>query len=101
MSQEKQETQSGASTIKDEVLEPYFIGRDQYCYTIYETIQSSESPGKTYVKSWGHYSQLDTCLKNIAKMIVHKQKEFNSLKEYMNAWVNIQEQFNQTLSKYE
>lgn len=101
MSQEKQETQSGASTIKDEVLEPYYIGRDHYCYTVYETVNSTESPGKTYIKSWGHFGRLDAALKSVAKMQVHKQKEFNSLKEYIDMWVDIQEKFNQTLNKYE
>jgi hypothetical protein len=101
MSQEKQESQSGTSTIKDDVLEPYFIGRDHYCYTVYETVNSTESPGKTYIKSWGHFGRLDTALKSVAKMKVHKQKEFNSLKEYINVWVDIQEKFNQTLNKYE
>ena len=28
--------------IKDELLEPYFIGKDAYCYTAYEVITPQE-----------------------------------------------------------
>jgi len=98
MSQEKQEAQSGTSTIRDEVLEPYFIGKDHYCYTVYENVTSSESPNKTYVKSWGHFGKLDAALKSVAQMKVHKKKDFNSLQEYIKEWTDIQEEFNQKLS---
>jgi hypothetical protein len=94
----EQESSSGASVIKDEVLEPFFISRDNYCYTVYENIKSSETPGNVYLKTHGHFSDLEPCLKSIAKMKIHKKKEFSSLKEYIGEWVEIQEQFNKQLS---
>ena len=65
MSQEKPEQLSSITLIKDKVMEPYFIGKDHYCYTIYENVESSESPGKTYLKQWGHFTNLSSCLKGI------------------------------------
>ncbi len=97
MSKENEQL-SSLSLIKDEVMEPYFIGRDNHCYTVYENVVSSETPGNTYLKTHGHHSNLDSCIKSIAKLKVHKRKEFNSLQEYLGEWVNIQEQFNKQLS---
>lgn len=98
MSQEKPEQLSSITLIKDKVMEPYFIGKDHYCYTIYENVESSESPGKTYLKQWGHYTNLGSCLKGVAKMKISKVKEFTSLNEYISAWTDLQEKFNQTIN---
>ena len=98
MSQEKPEQLSSITFIKDKVMEPYFIGKDQYCYTIYENVESSESPGKTYLKQWGHFTNLSSCLKGITKMKINKAKEYNSLKEYISAWDDLQEKFNKSIN---
>ena len=36
MTKEKEE--SAITTIRDPRIEPYFIGKDSHCYTVYETI---------------------------------------------------------------
>ncbi len=97
MSQQKQEL-SSVTLIKDPILEPYFIGKDTYCYTVYENAVSSESPNKTYLRSWGHHNNLGSCLKGIARLKLSKTKEYNSIREYISEWNSIQEKFEQLVN---
>ena len=59
--------------IKDSLLEPYFIGKDAYCYTAYEVITPQKkylekgSEGKNYEKPIGHYSDFGSALTAIMK----------------------------------
>jgi hypothetical protein len=84
--------------IKDPVLEPFYISKDQYCYTVMEVITPEEknlgrfgnkgnkNEGKDYEKPLGHYSNLASALKKIAKSKLDKKPEYNSIKEYINTW---------------
>ena len=92
--------------IKDELLEPYFIGKDAYCYTAYEMITPQEkyldegSLGKNYEKPIGHYSNFGSALESIMKAQLNvKNKEYSSIQEYLNEWNAIQEKLNQIKEK--
>ena len=59
--------------IRDPLLEPYFIGKDAYCYTAYEVITPQKkylekgSLGKDYEKPIGHYKDFGNALEAIMK----------------------------------
>jgi hypothetical protein len=82
--------------IKDQILEPYFIERDQYCYTVYETVvpqrkhwKKSEL-GESYDKALGYYSSFGSAVKTILDLKVNKEgKTFNSLQEYLKEWEEV------------
>ena len=78
-------------TIKDPVLEPYYIGRDSHCYTVYEIVTPQEkylekgSEGKPYEKAIGHYSSLAGALKKIARFKLDlPDRTYHSVKEYID-----------------
>ncbi len=92
MNKEKEE--SNQKTIKDPLIEPYFIGVDSYCYTIYENVVPNpkyENSGKTYIKTVGYYSNFDSCLEKISKNLANS-KNYSSIKEYMNEFNQIKNQ---------
>ncbi len=78
--------------IKDPVLEPFFLSKDQYCYTVYETVTpdpanlEAGSKGKDYQKALGYYTKLSHALNAIAKSKLDHKAEYNSIKEYIQEW---------------
>ena len=80
--------------IKDPVLEPYYIGRDSHCYTVYEVItpdsdrlRSKSSKGENYEKPVAHYSKFGSALNKVAECQLHNSKEnYDSVKEYLDRW---------------
>ena len=97
---DKKEEFSSLTIIRDPKIEPYFIGKDSYCYTVYQTITpdtkytEGNKPGKDYTKALGHYSSFGSCLKSIAKNKVDDNKNYNSIQEYI-------EMFNQVTKEIE
>lgn len=94
--------------IKDPALEPFFISKDQYCYTVYENVTPDPenlekgAKGKEYQKAVGHYGKFQYALKCIAKQkLNYKNTQYNSIKEYMNQWNQLQEEIEQLLNKLE
>lgn len=84
------------SKITDPLLEPYFIGRDTHCYTVYEVVTPQEkyleegSKGKNYEKPLGHYANFNTALHKVAKEKLHGKKDhYKSIKEYIEEWDQI------------
>jgi hypothetical protein len=82
--------------IKDDLLEPYFIGKDAYCYTAYEVITPQKkylaegSEGKNYEKPIGHYGDFGSALEAIMKAQLNvKNKKYSSIQEYLNKWNEI------------
>ena len=99
MTKEKEKL-SSITVIRDPKIEPYFIGKDAYCYTVYETITpdvrytKNNKPGKEYTKALGHYSSFGNCLKTIARNKVNDKKSYNSIKEYIDMFKQVQEEIN-------
>lgn len=90
--------------IKDELLEPFFVNRDSYCYTVYETITpqkkhwNKEELGGCYEKPQGHFSSFEGAVKFILESKVNQDgKIFSSLKEYLNEWKILREEIFSTL----
>jgi hypothetical protein len=92
------------ATIKDPILEPFYIGKDNYCYTVYEVVTPDAknlekgSKGKIYEKPIGHYSKFATALECAAKAkVANGDQVYSSVKEYIESWNEIQEQIKQLL----
>ena len=77
--------------INDPVMEPYFISMDDNCMTVNIKITPDarySDSGKEYNKIVGHYSNLGSALKSIAKDKANS-KSYDSLQEYMSEYNNI------------
>jgi len=83
--------------ITDPLLEPYFIGKDTYCYTVYESVAPKKTragtvlkegeSGEVYEKPQGHYSSFGAALQKIAKEKLNNEKpHYASIKEYVERW---------------
>lgn len=86
--------------IKDPILEPFYIALEQYCFTAFEKITPDpkySTSGKVYEKALGHYSKLSSCLEAISKSKANN-KNYDSLKEYINEYNKINKQLQQTIS---
>ena len=89
MTKEKEYTR----TITDPVMEPYFISVDDNCMTVNIKVMPDArytDSGKEYVKVIGHYSNLATALKSIAKDKTNSQS-YDSLQDYMQEYNSITE----------
>jgi hypothetical protein len=94
------------TTIRDEALEPFYIQKDQYCYTIFESIKPTgkgarkSKNGENYTKSHGHYGNFGSAVKEIGKHKLNSQdKDYSSIKEYLNDWVKIQEEIKELIKQ--
>ena len=84
MSTEKEYTRF----INDPVMEPYFISMDDNCMTVNIRIIPDArytDSGKEYTKIIGHYSNLASALKSIAKDKVNS-KSYNSIQSYIEEY---------------
>jgi hypothetical protein len=88
---------SNNTTIKDPLLEPYFIGKDAHCYTVYEAVSPKKTRAGTalkkgdkvvvYEKPQGHYGTFGSALQKVAKLkLDQKGNSYNSIKEYIEEW---------------
>lgn len=83
-------------TISDPLLEPFFITRDDYCFTVNERIIPnkahfrSKEGGKEYFKPQGYYPKLEQALVKIAELKIYTEKELNSLQKLINKYLDIQ-----------
>ena len=61
-------------TITDPLLEPFFITKDEYSYTVKQNVTSdashfrSKGTGKTYEKSLYYYADFEQALEKIAEL---------------------------------
>ncbi len=96
MLKEKEESTSSITIIRDPKIEPYYIGKDAYCYTVYQLVTpdtkytENNQPGKDYSKPIGHYSSFGSCLKTIARNKINDKKSYSSIKEYIERFEQIQ-----------
>jgi Tfp pilus assembly protein PilF len=75
-------------TIEDEIIDPYYITMDDYCYTLNEDL--SKKKDKTYTKKLGHFRNFDSLLERIA---THKTNKYSylSIREYIKQYKEIKE----------
>jgi len=96
MSTEKEYTRF----INDPVMEPYFISMDDNCMTVNLRVMPDSrysDSKKEYVKIIGHYSNLTSALKSIAKDKTNS-KSYDSLQGYIEEYKSIVESLNNTIN---
>lgn len=90
------------TTIKDPVLAPYHITKDNNGYSVVETVTPQAkylekgSAGKDYEKAVCYPSTLGGCLKKIAELKLNTGKEYQSIREYLNEYNDVYEEISQT-----
>jgi hypothetical protein len=92
--------------IKDPTLEPFYISKDKYCYTVIELITPTRTRGSStkqkepYEKSIGHYTHINHALKAIAKgRLTSPPKLYNSIKDYLSYYEEINKELETLLNK--
>ena len=87
-------------TIKDPILEPYYIIQNQFCYILMEGISTtgkhhlSQKKSK-YNKPLGYYTSFSKIIMAISKeKLIKNEKTFNTIKEYINEWEKIKNELN-------
>tara|TARA_R100000951_G_scaffold113982_1_gene117212 strand:+ start:22 stop:339 length:318 start_codon:yes stop_codon:yes gene_type:complete len=81
-------------TITDPLLEPFFITKDEYSYTVKQNVTSNathfraKGKAKTYEKSLYYFANLDQALQKIANL-KSDIGNFDSLEEYINNYIKI------------
>tara|TARA_S200002703_G_scaffold69926_1_gene60600 strand:- start:499 stop:795 length:297 start_codon:yes stop_codon:yes gene_type:complete len=85
--------------IRDSILEPYFIQRDQHNYTVCELVtptrkhHSKDKMGQNYEKLLSFCGSFASALKYIAKRKLDNNKpEYNSIQDYVSNWQKITDQ---------
>jgi hypothetical protein len=92
---EEKEDYSTNITITDPLLEPFFVVKDRYCYTLHMKTKTNpnytvDGTSKDVIKTIGHFPDLPHCLKRIASNKVQFKKEYTSIREYINEYKKIQ-----------
>ena len=81
-------------TITDPLLEPYFITKDEYSYTIKMNVTSDAShfrakgKTKTYEKSLYYYPTIGAALMRISELQANN-KDYSQLSEYIENYKSI------------
>ena len=77
------------TTISDPLLDPFYITKDDVCFTVYERIEPnknhfrSKGNGKTYAKPQGYYPNFEQALQKIAQEKLHTRKDYESLDSFL------------------
>jgi len=80
------------TTITDPLLEPYYITKDDLCYTVNERIIPnkdhfrSKGNGKEYAKPQGYYPDFGSAIIKISNELRHTKREYDSLSEYIEEY---------------
>jgi len=105
-SKDEQSENDNYCTIKDPLMEPYFIQKDRWNYTVIEKTISTrgfagkEATGKEKEKAIGYYSTFSNALYKISKLKFYNAKgEFNSIQEYTEAWNEVRTGLKTMLNK--
>ena len=81
-------------SITDPLLEPFFITKDEYSYTVKQNVTSdashfrSKGNSKTYEKSLYYFTNLGQALNKIANLQAGMES-YDSLEEYINQYTKI------------
>jgi hypothetical protein len=93
---DENDTQSNLCTIKDPLMEPYYIIKDSSNFTVIEKkiaekgFRGAEASGKETEKALGYYTSFSNALNRIAKeKFYQNQGEYSTIKEYIETWDKI------------
>ena len=92
-------SRESTTTITDKLIEPFFLTKDEYCYTLIEKVAPNKkhfrSKGKGYQKVRGYYPNIAAALTTILELKLHTNGEFGSLEEYAKEFRTISEDLKQ------
>jgi len=83
------------TTISDPLMEPYYIAKDDMCYTVVEKIIPNEDhfrsngKGKEYSKPQGYYPNFESALRKVAEEKLHTRKDYKGLSEFLDEFNQI------------
>jgi esterase/lipase len=86
--------------ITDPLLEPFFITKDEYSYTVKQNVTSdashfrSKGNSKTYEKSLYYFSNFNQALNKIAEL-KNEGENYSSIQEYLKNYKQISNQIKQ------
>lgn len=89
-------TKKNTTTISDPLLEPFYISKDDMCYTVNERITPNEhhfrsvGKGTEYSKPQGYYPDFKSALEKITKEKLHTRKDYKDLIEFLNDYKEIE-----------
>jgi hypothetical protein len=84
------------TTISDPSMEPYFITKDDVCYTVMERITPnadhfrSKGKGKEYTKPQGYYPEFKQALRKITQCKLHTRIDYDNLNEFLSEFKTIE-----------
>jgi hypothetical protein len=90
----EQKRRKSIQVITDPLLEPFFITKDEYSYTVKQNVSSdathfrSKGNAKTYEKSLYYFTRFDQALNKIGELKAGTEN-YNSLEEYINNYIKI------------
>ncbi len=95
-------------TITDPLIEPFYIVKDSYNYTLFEKSRATRGFGgktasnKEVENVVGYYTSFKFVLKKIAKeKFSRKHKSYESVKDYIADWKNVEKGIETLLNKIE
>ena len=107
-SKDKTQSNSNYCTIRDPLMEPFYILKDATNFTVMEKSISTrgfagkKATGKEVEKVIGYYSSFKNALNRIAKDKFYKNKgEYTSIQEYIDSWSELKEGLETLLNKVE
>ena len=80
------------TVISDPLMEPYYITKDDLCYTVNERITPnknhfrSKGKGTEYAKPQGYYASFELALIKISEELMHAKRNYDSLSEYIEEY---------------
>ena len=94
------------ATIKDPLIEPYFIQKDRYNFTVMERVTPTvgfagkEAKGKELERPIAYLSSFKSALWRVSQLKFKSTKgEFNSIKEYIDEWDKVKKGMDSLLNK--
>jgi hypothetical protein len=105
---DENDTQSNLCTIKDPLMEPFYIVKDATNFTVMTKSISTrgfagkKSTGKETEKPLGYYTSFRNALNRIAKeKFYENQAEYDSIQEYISTWNTVKDGLETMLNKVE
>jgi hypothetical protein len=103
---DENDTQSNLCTIKDPLIEPFYIVKDSANFTVIEKSVSTrgfagkKATGKEIEKIIGHYSNFSNALNRVAKeKFYQNENSYNSIQDYIETWNTVKEGIETMLNK--
>tara|TARA_R110000744_G_scaffold213757_1_gene332675 strand:+ start:141 stop:467 length:327 start_codon:yes stop_codon:yes gene_type:complete len=82
--------------IEDPNMEPYFITKDDHCWTVQERVMPNanhfrtKGKGKEYHKPQTYHPTLGSALESISKLLLHTKKNYTTVDQIIQEYKKIE-----------